>query len=191
LEKLLNIIAGCAVQDRKAQQVLYDRFYGVCLKTVFRYVDTYEQAVEVANDGFVKIFRSFGHFEIRDKERIEIVLLGWMRRIMINCAIDFRRRQNHVIETSQMQANVWEHEDNSQLSDGNLKYKELISMIRDLPPAYRLVFNLHVIEGYSHTEIAKMIGITVGTSKSNLFKARAQLQKKLAVNKSEYVLCQI
>jgi RNA polymerase sigma factor (sigma-70 family) len=191
LEKLLNIIAGCAIQDRKSQQVLYDKFYGVCLKTVFRYVDTYEQAVEVANDGFVKIFRSFGHFEIRDKERVEIVLLGWMRRIMINCSIDFRRRQNRVQETSQIQQSIWEHEDNSQLSDSNLRYKELISLIRELPPAYRLVFNLHVIEGYSHTEIAKMIGITVGTSKSNLFKARAQLQKRLNVNnKSEFVLCQ-
>ena len=158
---------------------------------MFRYVDTYEQAVEVVNDGFVKIFRSFGHFEIRDKERIEIVLLGWMRRIMINCSIDFKRRQNHVIETSQMPVSGWEHEDHAQLSDGHLKYKELISMIRELPPAYRLVFNLHVIEGYSHTEIAKMAGITVGTSKSNLFKARAQLQKKIATDKSQTILCQI
>jgi RNA polymerase sigma factor (sigma-70 family) len=191
LEKLLDIIAGCAVQDRKSQKVLYDKYYGACLKTVFRYVDTYEQAVEVANDGFVKIFRSFARFEIRDKEKIEIVLLGWMRRIMINSAIDSRRRENHTHHTYQLTENAWEYGDDSQLSDSSLRYKELIAMIRELPPAYRLVFNLHVIEGYSHQEIAKMIGVTVGTSKSNLFKARAHLQKKIILDKAELVLCQI
>jgi RNA polymerase sigma factor (sigma-70 family) len=191
LENLLHIISGCATQDRKCQQVLYDHYYGLCLKTVFRYVDTYEQAVEVTNDGFVKIFRSFARFEIRDRERIEIVLIGWMRRIMINSSIDFRRRQNHITQTSQIPENTWDLEDKSQLSDNSIKYKELINLIRELPPAYQLVFNLHVIEGYSHTEIAKMIGITVGTSKSNLFKARSHLQKKLTVEKNEFVLCQI
>ncbi len=185
LEKLLDIIAGCAIQDRKSQQVLYERFYGACLKTVFRYVDLYEQAVEVTNDGFVKMFRSFGRFEIRDREKIEIVLMGWMRRIMINTAIDFRRRQKHLPETYQMQQSAWDYEDKGQTSDMNTKYKELINMIRELPPAYKLVVNLHMIEGYSHQEIAKMLGITVGTSKSNLFKARAHLQKKLSVDKQE------
>jgi len=191
LEKLLHIISGCAIQDRKCQHVLYDQYYGLCLKTVFRYVDTYEQAVEVTNDGFVKIFRSFGRFEIRDREKIEIVLIGWMRRIMINSSIDFRRRQNKIPETTEISENSWDFEDKSQLSDSSIKYKELICLIKELPPAYQLVFNLHVIEGYSHAEIAKMIGISVGTSKSNLFKARTHLQKKLIEEKNEIVLCQI
>jgi RNA polymerase sigma factor (sigma-70 family) len=191
LENMLDIIAGCADQDRKAQHTLYDRYYGLCLKTVFRYVDTYEQAAEVTNDGFVKIFRSFGRFEIRDREKIEIVLLGWMRRIMINSAIDFRRKQNHIHESFQTQHSDWDYEDKGQLSDNNILYKELIVLIRELPPAYRVVFNLHVIEGYSHQEIAKMMGITVGTSKSNLFKARAHLQKKITIDKGELALCQI
>jgi RNA polymerase sigma-70 factor (ECF subfamily) len=190
LEKLLQIISGCATQDRKSQRALYDQYYGLCLKTVFRYVETYEQAVEVTNDGFVKIFRSFARFEIRDKEKIEIVLIGWMRRIMINCSIDFRRRQNHNLETSEILENSWDYEDKSQLPDSSIKYKELICLIRELPPAFQLVFNLHVIEGYSHAEIAKMIGIKVGTSKSNLFKARTHLQKKLGSEKNEIVLCQ-
>jgi len=191
LEKILEIISGCAAQDRKCQQILYDKYYGLCLKTVFRYVETYEQAVEVTNDGFVKIFRSFARFEIRDREKIEIVLIGWMRRIMINSSIDFTRRQNNVTQTSQIPENSWDLEDKSQLSDSSIKYKELIKLIKQLPPAYQLVFNLHVIEGYSHTEISKMIGITVGTSKSNLFKARSHLQKKLTVEKNEFVLCPI
>ena len=131
LEKLLQIISGCAAQDRKSQQVLYDQYYGLCLKTVFRYVDTYEQAVEVTNDGFVKIFRSFARFEIRDREKIEIVLIGWMRRIMINSSIDFRRRQNSVTQTSQIPEHTWDMEDRSQFSDGIIKYKELINLIRE------------------------------------------------------------
>jgi RNA polymerase sigma-70 factor (ECF subfamily) len=86
---------------------------------------------------------------------------------------------------------VWEHKDDGQSSDDSVLYKELIAMVKALPPAYRLVFNLHVIEGYSHPEIAKMLGITTGTSKSNLSKARAHLQKALTVENSEKILCQI
>jgi RNA polymerase sigma-70 factor (ECF subfamily) len=146
-------------------------------------MDTYEQAVEVTNDGFVKIFRNFGRFEIRDMERMEIVLLGWMRRIVINAAIDYRRKEKNIPETSELTQAGREFKDDQQLSDNGLLFKELICLIRELPPVYRLVFNLHVIEGYSHPEIAKMLGIMVGTSKSNLFKAKAYLQKKLAADK--------
>ena len=191
MEPPLDIIDGCLRQDRKCQQVLYESYYGLCLKTVFRYVDTYEQAVEVTNDGFVKVFRSIGRFEVRDLNRVEIVLIGWMKRVMINTAIDFQRRQNHKLITTPIDSLICDYQDSSQLSDAVLKYKELMDLIRGLPPAYRLVFNLHVIEGYSHQEIAEMTGISVGASKSNLFKARAQLQKKLTVEKTEFVLCQI
>ena len=155
----------------------------------FRYMDTYEQAVEVTNDGFVKIFRNFGRFEIRDRDRMEIVMLGWMRRIVINADIDYRRREKNTPETSELSQTGNEYKDDSLLSDNSLKFKEIICMIRELPPVYRLVFNLHVIEGYSHQEIAKMLGIMVGTSKSNLFKAKANLQKKLAQGKTSFATC--
>lgn len=152
-------------------------------------MDTYEQAVEVTNDGFVKIFRNFGRFEIRDRDRMEIVMLGWMRRIVINAAIDYRRREKNTPETSELSQTGNEYKDDSLLSDNSLKFKEIICMVRELPPVYRLVFNLHVIEGYSHQEIAKMLGIMVGTSKSNLFKAKANLQKKLALGKTSFATC--
>jgi RNA polymerase sigma factor (sigma-70 family) len=189
LERLLQIISGCAIQDRKCQKILYEQYYGTCLKVAFRYMDTYEQAVEVTNDGFVKIFRNFGRFEIRDRDRMEIVMLGWMRRIVINAAIDYRRREKNTPETSELSQTGNEYKDDSLLSDNSLKFKEIICMIRELPPVYRLVFNLHVIEGYSHQEIAKMLGIMVGTSKSNLFKAKANLQKKLAQGKTSFATC--
>lgn len=191
LENLLQIINGCAIQDRKCQKILYEQYYGTCLKVAFRYMDTYEQAVEVTNDGFVKIFRNFNRFEIRDRERMEIVMLGWMRRIMINAAIDYRRREKNIPETSELTQTGREYKDDSRLSDNSLMFKELICMIRELPPAYRLVFNLHVIEGYSHGEIAAKLGIMAGTSKSNLFKAKAFLQKKLNSEKAAFATCQI
>lgn len=153
-------------------------------------MNTYEQAVEVVNDGFLKMFRSFSRFEVRDKEKVEMLLMGWMRRVVINTSIDYMRREINNHPSYPIPEQVWEHRDSGQFSDNSLLYKELISLVKALPPSYRLVFNLHVIEGYSHPEIAKMLGITTGTSKSNLSKARAHLQKALAGENIETVLCQ-
>jgi RNA polymerase sigma-70 factor (ECF subfamily) len=189
LEKLFQIINGCAIQDRQCQKMLYEQYYGTCLKIAYRYMDSYEQAVEVTNDGFVKMFRNFGRFEIRDPERMEIVMLGWMRRIVINAAIDYRRKEKNIPETSELVPGGPDYKDDSRLSDNGLLFKELICLVRELPPIYRLVFNLHVIEGYSHPEIAKMLGIMVGTSKSNLFKAKLYLQKRLASEKAAFTAC--
>ncbi|MDR3711694.1 MAG: sigma-70 family RNA polymerase sigma factor [Puia sp.] len=190
MEKLLHIIAGCAAQDRKYQQILYDRYYGFCLKTAFRYVDSYEQATEVTNNAFVKIFKNFSRFEVRDPAKIEMLFMGWVKRVVINASIDYLRREMHTLPISPIPESVWEHKDEQQSSDSSLLYKELICMIKELPPAYRLVFNMHVIEGYSHPEIARILGITTGTSKSNLSKARAHLQKALANQNVENILCQ-
>jgi RNA polymerase sigma factor (sigma-70 family) len=190
LEKLLHIITGCAQQDRQCQQMLYDQYYGLCLKIAFRYVNTYEQAVEVVHDGFLKMFRNFSRFEVRDKDKIEMLLIGWIRRVVINAAIDYMRREMNNQQTYPIPEHIWEHKDDGQSSDNSLLYKELMILVKELPPAYRMVFNLHVIEGYSHPEIAKMLGITTGTSKSNLSKARAHLQKALAAENTETVLWQ-
>jgi len=190
LEKLLHIITGCAQQDRQCQQMLYDQYYGLCLKIAFRYVNTYEQAVEVTHDGFLKMFRNFSRFEVRDKDKLEMLLIGWIRRVVINAAIDYMRREMNNQQTHAIPEHIWEHKDDGQSSDNSLLYKELMCLVKELPPAYRMVFNLHVIEGYSHPEIAKMLGITTGTSKSNLSKARAHLQKALTAENTETILCQ-
>ncbi len=190
MEKLLHIITGCAEQDRQCQQMLYDQYYGLCLKIAFRYVNTYEQAVEVVHDGFLKMFRNFSRFEVRDKDKIEMLLIGWIRRVVINASIDYMRREMNNQQTYPIPEHIWEHKDDGQSSDNSLLYKELMILVKELPPAYRMVFNLHVIEGYSHPEIAKMLGITTGTSKSNLSKARAHLQKALAAENIENVLWQ-
>ena len=143
---------------------------------VFRYIFRYDKATDVVNDGFVKVFGKLNLFKCDPSLNLEMILMGWMRRIMINTAIDRLRKDNFLPEIGQIQENIW-LEDHSQASDQNLLYKELIKVIKKLPPGYRAVFNLYVIDGYSHQEIANKLNIAVGTSKSNLSKARTLLQK--------------
>jgi RNA polymerase sigma factor (sigma-70 family) len=152
---------------------------------VFRYIYHYDKAVDVVNDGFVKIFRNFERFQFRDIENLEMVLMGWMRMIMINTAIDQLRKHNFLPEIGDISESTWAQEDRSQGSDHKLLYKELVKEIKKLPPSYRTVFNLYVIDGLTHQEIANLLGISVGTSKSNLSKARVILQKIVKNNDQE------
>jgi RNA polymerase sigma-70 factor (ECF subfamily) len=163
--------------DRRSQKELYERYYAYALKTVFRYVYQYDKAVDVVNDGFVKVFRHFSKFRAEDAE-VEMLLMGWIKRIMINTAIDQLRKDNGQVEMAVLPENIWNEHDNSTASD-NLLYKELIGYVKKLPPGYRMVFNLFVIDGYTHQEISEMLKINIGTSKSNLAKARAFLQNLL------------
>jgi RNA polymerase sigma factor (sigma-70 family) len=187
LELLQDIITGCVQNNQRDQRCLYERYYGYCLKTVFRYIYRYDKAVDVVNDGFVKVFRNFSKFEFRDTENLEMILMGWMRMIMINTAIDQLRKNNFLPEIGVISESVWQHEDKSQSSDQTLMYKELVKEIKKLPPSYRTVFNLYVIDGFTHQEIANQLGISVGTSKSNLSKARVLLQKIIKTNEQEVV----
>jgi RNA polymerase sigma factor (sigma-70 family) len=185
-------IANCIKNDHRDQKALYERYYGYCLKTVFRYIYHYDKAVDAVNDGFVKIFRNIGKFQYNDVENLEMMLMGWMRTIMVNTAIDFLRKNNFVPEIGDISESVWMQEDKSQSAEQALLYKELIREIKKLPPAYRAVFNMYVIDGFNHQEIATQLGIAVGTSKSNLSKARVYLQKILKNNELElvYAKCQ-
>lgn len=191
LQLLQNVVEGCNNNRERDQRCLYERYYGYCLKTVFRYIYRYEKAVDVVNDGFVKVFRSFTRFQCKDTENLELVLMGWIRTVMINTAIDELRKNSFLPEIGNIPDSVWNHGDSSQGSDRILLYKELVKEIRKLPPAYRTVFNLYVIDGFTHQEIANQLSISVGTSKSNLSKARVYLQKILKNNELEeaYALC--
>ena len=180
-------IANCIKNDHRDQKALYEKYYGYCLKTVFRYIYHYDKAVDAVNDGFVKIFRNLGRFKYNDVENLEMMLMGWMRMIMINTAIDFLRKNNFAPEIGDIPESVWVQEDKSQSAEQALLYKELIKEVKKLPPAYRAVFNMYVIDGYNHQEIAAQLGIAVGTSKSNLSKARVYLQKILKNNELELV----
>ncbi|MDQ3278244.1 MAG: RNA polymerase sigma factor [Bacteroidota bacterium] len=182
MEDLSTVIQGCVANDPKQQRAFYEHYFGYCLKVVFRYVYRYETAVDIVNDGFVKVFRNFGKFVPADKENLQMVLMGWMRTIMIHAAIDQLRKNSFLPEIGSISEAAWEVEDKTGHADKNVLYKELILHIKKLSPAYRAVFNLYVIDGFSHQEIAEKLGISVGTSKSNLSKARVILQNILQQN---------
>jgi len=182
---------GCLINDHKCQKKLYERYYGYALKIVFRYLYRYEKAVDAVNDGFVKIFRSFKKFECTEKEHLEKIWMGWVKRIMINTAIDELRRSNMMPEIGGLPDHIWQLQDKSQGADQNLLYKELICQVKKLPPSYRVAFNMYIIDGFSHQEIAEKLGISVGTSKSNLAKARMQLKKFIDKDVQEAGICSL
>jgi RNA polymerase sigma factor (sigma-70 family) len=120
---------------------------------------------------------------------LEMMLMGWMRMIMINTAIDQLRKNSFLPEIGDISETIWMQEDKSQASDRTLLYKELVKEIKKLPPSYRTVFNLYIIDGFTHQEIANQLGISVGTSKSNLSKARVLLQKIIKNNELSADVC--
>ena len=179
MDNLRKIIEACASNNSASQKLLYERYYGYALKIVFRYVYRYERAVDAANDGFVKLFKNIDRFVTDDFEHIEQRFMGWMKKIMINVAIDELRKNSMLAEIGGIPDHIWEVADNSLSPDQAVLYKELVSLVKQLPPAYRAVFNMVVIDGLSHHEVADALDISVGTSKSNLSRARVLLQKQI------------
>ena len=166
-----NIIEGCRRRQSKAQQVLYEQFsarmFGVCL----RYAGCREDAEDILHEGFMKVFGKIHQFE--GKGSFE----GWMRRIMVNTALEKYRNQYKIININDV-AKAPDMPSYEDLAE-DLTVQELIQFIKELSPKYRIVFNLYAIEGYSHKEISEMLNISEGTSKSNLSRARVILQEKV------------
>ena len=177
MEDFAKVIKGCINKDHKYQRIIYDQYRSYAFKIVFRYIYTQEQAVSAVNDGFVKMFNNIENFKSIDEIDEERLFMGWLKKIMINTSIDRLRKEKLSIETGSISETAWEFPDNNCNADDVLFYNDLITLVKELPPAYRMVFNLHVIDGYSHVEIADIINIPVNTSRSNLLRARTLLQK--------------
>jgi RNA polymerase sigma factor (sigma-70 family) len=190
LEPITHIIEQCKSNNHKYQKIVYDRYRGFALKIVFRYIYHYDKAVDVVNDGFVKLFRNFSKFTLAADGNIEQQLMGYLKIILVNTAIDELRKGRMVPEIGGIPESVWEIKDNSENAEQLLFYKELITLIKELPPAYRIVFNMYVIDGFTHREISSVLNISEGTSKSNLSRAREILKKQLK-HAEEEVLCRI
>jgi RNA polymerase sigma-70 factor (ECF subfamily) len=155
--------------DRKAQQTLYKFFsskmYGVCL----RYYPNVEVARDILQDGFIKVFQKIRSY------RFEGSLEGWIRKIMVNTALEYHRKKKEEVEVNLTNAHTrFEH------SFIQTDYQLLLAIVSTLPKQYRIVFNLYAIEGYSHSEIAVLLNISESTSKSNYSRARAILREKVS-----------
>ena len=190
MEKIIKIINGCRINNHKYQKILYEKYRAFALKIVFRYIYDYEEALEVANDGFVKFFLGIDHFRCEEEGDAEKLLGGWIKRIMINTSIDLLRKKMLLPEIGGIPEHAWHIKDKSSTADQMIIYKDLIKLVKKLPPAYRIVFNMHVIDGYSHIEIADCLKIPVSTSKSNLLRAKALMQKYLN-QKEELTECRM
>jgi RNA polymerase sigma factor (sigma-70 family) len=166
-----SFLEGCRLNDRKAQEMLYrslsSKMMGVCL----RYASSQFEAEEILQIGFIKVFKNINQFA--EKGSFE----GWIRRIMINTAIEQSRKRIILQDIDEIEENTML---NSQWFEiDSLEVRDLLKMIQELALGYRLVFNMYVIEGYSHKEIALALDISESTSKSQLFRARIRLQEKI------------
>ncbi|MEO8886938.1 MAG: sigma-70 family RNA polymerase sigma factor [Mucilaginibacter sp.] len=170
-EDLHQLIQGCIKQDRKCQKMLYKAFYGFSMAICLRYASDRDEAAGVLNQGFFKVFTKIETF---DADR---PFKAWLGRIMTNVSIDHYRANLKMAYSDDLE--TAEHLDDGTYTDSNLNYNDLLTMVQKLPQAYRTVFNLFAIDGYSHEEISDMLNINIGTSKSNLFKARQKLKQMI------------
>jgi len=164
-----DLIEGCKQGNRQMQSALYQQFspkmYGICL----RYAANTEEAEDILQEGFIKVFSKIDSF------RSEGSFEGWVRRIFVNTAIEQFRKKKYTQAIGEQEENTLESSSLSAL-DG-LGEKDILQIVQQLSPGYRTVFNLYVIEGYSHREISEMLGINEGTSKSQLSRAKIVLQE--------------
>ena len=170
-ERLDILIERCKKGDRKSQELLFRRFseamYGICLQ----YASSETEAQDVLQDGFVKVFAKLD--QVRDPKAFP----GWIRRLMINTALERYRGQTIMEPLNDHPAAGGKEVAYGVLEE--MAADDLVRLIRSLPPKYRMVFNLYAVEGYTHREIGEMLGISEGTSKSNLSRARTLLQQKI------------
>ncbi|MDQ6609447.1 MAG: RNA polymerase sigma factor [Bacteroidota bacterium] len=164
-----DLIEGCIQGNRKMQRELYQRFapkmYGVCL----RYAANAEEAEDILQEGFIKVFKKIGSF------RSEGSFEGWVRRIFVNTAIEHYRKKIYLQPITDLEENTLEGKYLSVLD--SLAEKDIINLVQQLSPGYRTVFNMYVVEGYTHKQIAELLGISEGTSKSQLSRAKQILQQ--------------
>jgi RNA polymerase sigma-70 factor (ECF subfamily) len=178
---LPDLLAGCLRNQRQSQELLYKQFYGYAMSVCLRYAPTRESALEVLNDGFLKVFTRLDQYDATQPFK------AWLRRIMINSAVDhYRQEVRHYNQDSLEQAEQLSAPDTVD-AYSQLAHEDLLMLIQRLSPAYRLVFNLYVMDGFTHEEIAGQLGISTGASKSNLARARENLRQLLKqINQDEY-----
>ncbi|MCH2215828.1 MAG: sigma-70 family RNA polymerase sigma factor [Flavobacteriales bacterium] len=173
------LIDNCLKNNRKSQELIFRTFYNKMMSVCRRYTADDDQAKDIVQDGFIKVFKNLEKFNYQGSFE------GWIRRIMVNTAIDFTRKKKSSQESASEQKPIEEYSDIAVEEDDEIPEEYALNVndiqrgMSDLSNAYRNVFNLYVFENYSHQEIADELNISVGTSKSNLAKARSNLKKIL------------
>ena len=179
-----DIIAGCRKNDRAVQEHLYKLYYCIFLKVCARYAKSMQDAEQLLNDGFLKVFTQMDKFSNTGSFE------GWMKRVMVNTCLDYLR-SNYLKEEMTMHVNSMPVEESnlSVSNDGleNIEFRELVNIIQGLPSMTRTVFNLFVFEGYNHKQISEQLDISEGTSHWHVHQARNMLQKKIKKTEQQKV----
>ena len=172
-----QLIEGCLKKDRRFQEEFYARYSSKMLAVCARYTRSTGEAEDILHEGFIKAYGKLNKF--RGNGSLE----GWVRRIMVNTALENFRRNKHLQIVDEVNENDDLQMEAKALS--NMSADEILRLIQKLPAGFKIVFNLYALEGYSHKEIADELGISVGTSKSQLSRARAALQEMIKSNDAE------
>ncbi|MDQ1331981.1 MAG: hypothetical protein QG576_15 [Bacteroidota bacterium] len=173
MSEIKNIINGCLKGNRRDQELLYRRHAAKLFAVCMQYSGNDEEARDILQEGFIKIFENLVHY------KHEGSFEGWMRRIVVNTALEKYRSKHNLYRVDDIDQ-IPEPDATPDNEDyAGLEASDLMAIIRELPPKYRMVFNLYAIEGYSHKEISNIANISEGTSKSNLSRARVILQRRV------------
>ncbi|GLU54381.1 DNA-directed RNA polymerase sigma-70 factor [Dyadobacter frigoris] len=172
-QDLSSVILACKERNPQAQRCLIRQFTGYAKSISLRYAANIQEAEELINDGFLKVFVNLEKYDHSQPFK------AWLRKIMINTAIDYYRKNQKWHEQVSMEG--VEISDCSSDILSEISAQEILTLVQRLPPAYRMAFTLFVIDGFSHKEIADMLGIQEGTSKSNLRDARRKLQAMIKI----------
>lgn len=175
VDKHLTIVRRCIDGDRAAQKEIFDSLSGKMLSLCLRYTADYDTALDLLQDGFVTLFTKM------DTYKGDGSFEGWARKIFVTTCLMFLRKKDALKMSEDLQSAQWISEDAPSATD-RLGYKELMKLISGMPDGYRVVFNLYVIEGFQHSEISRMLGISEATSRSQLGRARNWLQKRIEEN---------
>ena len=163
-----KLVKDCLKNNAVAQKQLYELFSESMLGVCYRYTKSINDAEEVLQQGFIKVFRNLHQYKMQGD------LGAWIRRIVVNTAINYlKRKPRYQLDLSFEDSSL--HPITSGEPDITLNMKDLLNLVRQLPPGYQTIFNLHAVEGYSHVEIGKILGINESTSRSQYARARALL----------------
>jgi len=187
-QDLKYLLDGCRKNSRSHERQFFDWLKEFAANICYRYASTKIEVQDLVCDGFVRVFQNLHLYNEEIYGYSEAAFKGWFKKVLINNCINYCSKFYPKISYSGESIMLCsEIEDDSESAVDSMSYNEIMAIVMQLPPAYKMVFNLFVVDGYSHEEIAGMLGISEGTSKSNLFKARkwlqTALQKKMTYNK--------
>lgn len=191
MNNLSAIIRGCIVKNSRCQKLIYEQYYGYALKIAFRYSYDYRRATDIVNDGFVKFFSNIGSFIINQGGHSEPALMIWIKRLIVKAAVADLKCNNFLYKAGDIPEEFWQVPGPQQDADMLLKYRKLICHLKSLPPFYGVVYNMYVIDGFSHPEIAAQLNISILKSRSSLCDAKAYLRKLVNCDEESKVACKV